>query len=70
MTKSSGESALGSISDSLSEDLKNKLQAASSAYEVKKEKEFSYTKCKELEFLMIDPNSLPETKASIIRKKK
>ncbi|GJV22643.1 hypothetical protein Tco_1375338 [Tanacetum coccineum] len=62
-------SASGSISDSLSEDLRHKLQAASSAYEAKKEKELAYTKCTELEFLMIDPDSLPEPKASIIRKK-
>ncbi|GJW98198.1 hypothetical protein Tco_0742754 [Tanacetum coccineum] len=49
-----------------------KAQIASSlicAYEAKKEKELAYTECKELEFLMIDPESLPELKASIIRKK-
>nr|GEV06372.1 hypothetical protein [Tanacetum cinerariifolium] len=51
------------------DDLRRKLQAASSAYEAKKEKELAYTKCKELEFLMIDPDSLPEPKANIIRKK-
>nr|GEY66616.1 hypothetical protein [Tanacetum cinerariifolium] len=39
----------------------------SSAYEAKKEKELAYTECKE--FLMIDLDSLPEPKASIIRKK-
>ncbi|GJR71724.1 hypothetical protein Tco_0084089 [Tanacetum coccineum] len=36
------------------------------AYEAKKEKELAYMECKELEFLMIDPESLPEPKASII----
>ncbi|GKA67191.1 ribonuclease H-like domain-containing protein [Tanacetum coccineum] len=66
---SGGESASGSISDSLHEDLRRKLQAASYAYKAKKEKELAYTECKELEFLMIDPDSLLEPKASIIRKK-
>ncbi|GKF14582.1 hypothetical protein Tco_0056044 [Tanacetum coccineum] len=69
MTGSGGRSASGSISDSLTKDLRRKLQAASSAYKAKKEKELAYTECKELEFLMIDPDSLPEPKASIIRKK-
>ncbi|GKD37240.1 hypothetical protein Tco_1257447 [Tanacetum coccineum] len=46
-----------------------KLQAASSAYEAKKEKELAYTDCKELEFFMIDRDSLPEPKATIIRRK-
>ncbi|GJW27985.1 hypothetical protein Tco_0044860 [Tanacetum coccineum] len=41
----------------------------SSAYEAKKEKELAYTECKDLEFLMIDPNSLPEPKSTIIRRK-
>ncbi|GKF07071.1 hypothetical protein Tco_0041295 [Tanacetum coccineum] len=35
----------------------------------RKEKELTYTKCKELEFLMIDPDSLPETKTTIIQRK-
>ncbi|GJT39354.1 hypothetical protein Tco_0939219 [Tanacetum coccineum] len=68
-TGSSGGSASGSISDSLSEDLRRKLQAGSSEYEAKKEKELAYTECKELEFLMIDPDSLPEPRATIIRRK-
>ncbi|GJU89970.1 hypothetical protein Tco_1302393 [Tanacetum coccineum] len=59
-TESNGRSASGSISNSLSEDLRRKLQATSSAYEAKKEKELAYTECKELEFLKIDPDSLPE----------
>ncbi|GKE87780.1 hypothetical protein Tco_1565255 [Tanacetum coccineum] len=68
-TGSSGGSASGFISDSLSEDLRLKLQAASSAYEAKKEKELAYTKCKELKFLIIDPDSLLEPKSTIIRRK-
>ncbi|GKC67158.1 hypothetical protein Tco_1099756, partial [Tanacetum coccineum] len=68
-TGSGRESASGSISDSLHGDLRRKLQAASYAYKAKKEKELAYTECKELEFLMIDPDSLLEPKANIIRKK-
>ncbi|GKD28991.1 hypothetical protein Tco_1239769 [Tanacetum coccineum] len=53
-------------------DEDNEAQIASSlicAYEEKKEKELAYTECKELEFLMIGPESLLEPTASIIRKK-
>ncbi|GJU88927.1 hypothetical protein Tco_1301350 [Tanacetum coccineum] len=53
-TENSGGSQSGFISESLYEDLRRKLQAVESAYEVKKEKELAYMKCKELEFLMID----------------
>ncbi|GJW78911.1 hypothetical protein Tco_0140593 [Tanacetum coccineum] len=52
------------------DDLRRKLQAASSAYEAKKEKELAYTKCKELEFLMIDPDSLPEPKPTLSERNK
>ncbi|GJZ27035.1 WAT1-related protein [Tanacetum coccineum] len=53
-TESNGGSHSGSISECLSEDLRRKMQAASSAYESKKAKELAYMECKELEFLMID----------------
>ncbi|GJS26696.1 hypothetical protein Tco_0487316 [Tanacetum coccineum] len=67
---SSGGSASGSISDSVSEDLRRKLQAGTSAYEAKKQNEIAIMEFKEMEFLTIDPDTLPELKASIIRKKK
>ncbi|GKC30896.1 hypothetical protein Tco_1038190 [Tanacetum coccineum] len=67
--RSSGGSASGSISDFVSEDLRRKLQAGTSAYEAKKQKELAITEFKELEFLTIDPDTLPEPKASIIPKK-
>ncbi|GJW50108.1 hypothetical protein Tco_0091459 [Tanacetum coccineum] len=69
MTESSGGSASGSILESLSKDLRRKLQAPEYAYKAKKEKEMAYTECKELKFLMIDVDALSEPKASIIRKK-
>ena len=66
-TGSSGESASGSLSDYVSEDLRRKLQAEASAYEAKKAKEMAMIEFKEMEFLTIDTDSLPEPKASIIR---
>ncbi|GJZ70605.1 hypothetical protein Tco_0634456 [Tanacetum coccineum] len=71
MGSSSGKGigCIGTISDSISEDLRRKLQEGTSAYEAKKQKELAITEFKELEFLTINPDTLPEPKASIIRKK-
>ncbi|GKG40396.1 hypothetical protein Tco_0467173, partial [Tanacetum coccineum] len=44
-------------------------QADTSAYEAKKQKELAIMEFKEIEFLTIDPDKLPELKARIIRKK-
>ncbi|GKB40153.1 hypothetical protein Tco_0885095 [Tanacetum coccineum] len=63
-----GGSASGSISDSVSEELRHKLQGTS-AYEAKKQKEMAIIEFKEMEFLTIDPDKLAKSKASIIRKK-
>ncbi|GKD14094.1 hypothetical protein Tco_1198501, partial [Tanacetum coccineum] len=65
----SASGASRSISDSVSEELMRKLQVGTSAYEAKKQKEMAIMKFKEMEFLMIDPDTLSEPKASIIRKK-
>ncbi|GKA91970.1 hypothetical protein Tco_0813895 [Tanacetum coccineum] len=67
--KSSMASHSESLSESLSEDSRRKIQASESAYETKKVKELSYMECKELKFLMIDTDGLSEHKAAIIRKK-
>ncbi|GJZ26959.1 hypothetical protein Tco_0571212 [Tanacetum coccineum] len=61
-TGSTGGNASGSLSDYVSEDLRRKLQAETSAYEAKKEKEVAM-----MEFLTIDADLLSEPKASIIR---
>ncbi|GKA71633.1 hypothetical protein Tco_0777772 [Tanacetum coccineum] len=66
MTETIGGSASGYISDTLSKHLRLKMHTASSAYEVKKEKELAYMECKELEFLMVNLDSLLELKANII----
>ncbi|GJX99629.1 hypothetical protein Tco_0356648 [Tanacetum coccineum] len=58
-----------SLSVSLSEDFRLKIQASESAYDAKKAKELAYMKCKELVFLMIDIEGLPKRKTAIIRKK-
>nr|GEZ04485.1 laccase/diphenol oxidase family protein [Tanacetum cinerariifolium] len=68
-TGSSGGSASESFSDYVSEDLRRKLQAGTSAYEAKKAKEMAMIEFKEMEFLTIDADSLPEPKASIIQRK-
>nr|GEW73249.1 hypothetical protein [Tanacetum cinerariifolium] len=68
-TGSSGGSASGSLSDYVSEDLRRKLQVETSAYEAKKAKEMAMIEFKEMEFLTIDVDSLPEPKESIIRSK-
>ncbi|GJS98550.1 zinc finger BED domain-containing protein RICESLEEPER 2-like protein [Tanacetum coccineum] len=66
-TGSTGGSASGSLSDYVSDDLRHKLQAGTSAYEAEKEKEVAMMVFKEMEFLTIDVDLLPEPKASIIR---
>ncbi|GJS15091.1 hypothetical protein Tco_0409563 [Tanacetum coccineum] len=68
-TGSTGGSASGSLSDYVSEDLRRKLQAGTSAYEAKKEKEVAMMEFKEMEFFTIDTDLLSEPKASIIRKR-
>nr|GEY32220.1 RNA-directed DNA polymerase, eukaryota, reverse transcriptase zinc-binding domain protein [Tanacetum cinerariifolium] len=68
-TGSNGGCQSGSISESLFEDLRRKVQEAESTYKTKKAKELVYMERKELEFLMIDADALPEPKATIIRKK-
>ncbi|GJT57979.1 hypothetical protein Tco_0993033 [Tanacetum coccineum] len=56
----------GQIGADRSEDSR-KLQAGTSAYEAKKLKEVAMMEFKEMEFLTIDVDLLPEPKASIIR---
>ncbi|GJX87270.1 hypothetical protein Tco_0339284 [Tanacetum coccineum] len=68
-TGSSRGSASGSISDSVYEELRRKLQAGTSENKAKKQKEMAIMEFKKMEFLTIDPDMLPEPKASIIRKK-
>nr|GEW15106.1 hypothetical protein [Tanacetum cinerariifolium] len=61
-----GGCASGSTSDFVYEDLRRKLQAGTSAYEAKKQKELAMMEFKEMKFLTIDVDQLPEPKASII----
>ncbi|GKA01296.1 hypothetical protein Tco_0673961 [Tanacetum coccineum] len=68
MTWSSRGSASGSLSDYVSEDLRRKLQTGTPAYEAKKQKEIAIMEFKEMEFLTIDPDTLPEPKARIQKK--
>ncbi|GJR31060.1 hypothetical protein Tco_1107292 [Tanacetum coccineum] len=58
-----------SVSLLVSQDYRRKCDAAERAYEVKREKELAMMQCRELEFLMLDPSTLPPAKRAIIEKK-
>ncbi|GJT64518.1 hypothetical protein Tco_1015998 [Tanacetum coccineum] len=47
----------------------HKCEAAERAYEAKREKELAIMQCRELEFLMLDPLTLPPAKRAIIERK-
>ncbi|GJZ86668.1 hypothetical protein Tco_0658278 [Tanacetum coccineum] len=53
----------------LPQDYRRKCNAAKRAYEAKREKELAMMQCRELEFLMLDPSTLPPAKRAIIEKK-
>ncbi|GJZ59584.1 hypothetical protein Tco_0615400, partial [Tanacetum coccineum] len=67
-TSSTGSQS-GSITGALSQDYRRKCEAAEAAYEAKRKKELGMLECRELEFLMIDPSSLPPEKRAIIERK-
>ncbi|GJU00849.1 hypothetical protein Tco_1111187 [Tanacetum coccineum] len=71
--RSTGGSIGGSQSESVSllvsQDYRRKCDAAERAYEAKREKELAMMQCKELEFLMLDPLTLPPAKRAIIERK-
>ncbi|GKD80894.1 hypothetical protein Tco_1347733 [Tanacetum coccineum] len=50
-------------------DYRRKCEAVKAAYEAKRKKELGFLECRELEFLMIDPDSLPPEKVAYIRRK-
>nr|GFB60516.1 hypothetical protein [Tanacetum cinerariifolium] len=66
---STGGSQSESVSSLVSRDYRRKCDVAKKAYEAKREKELAIMHCKELEFLMIDPLSLPPAKRAIIEVK-
>nr|GEV88679.1 hypothetical protein [Tanacetum cinerariifolium] len=68
-TVRNGGSASGSLYDFVTKNLRRKLQAGTSAYVAKKEKELALMEFKEMDFLTIDADKLSEPKASIIRKR-
>ncbi|GJS61793.1 hypothetical protein Tco_0656577 [Tanacetum coccineum] len=45
---------------------RRKCEAVEAAYEAKRKKELGFLECRELEFLMIDPSSLPPEKSVYI----
>nr|GEZ27904.1 hypothetical protein [Tanacetum cinerariifolium] len=70
---SNGGNTGGSPSESVSllvyQDYRRKCDVAKEAYTSKKEKELGILQWRELEFLMIDPFSLPPAKRAIIEMK-
>ncbi|GJT01280.1 zinc finger, CCHC-type containing protein [Tanacetum coccineum] len=66
---STGRSQSESVSSLVSQDYRRKCDAAEKEYEAKREKELAIMQCKKLEFLMIDPSSLPAAKRAIIERK-
>ncbi|GKC96353.1 hypothetical protein Tco_1161795 [Tanacetum coccineum] len=72
-TSSAGGSTEGSQSESVSslvfQYYRRKCDAAEIAYEAKREKELAMMQCRELEFFILDPSSLPPAKRAINEKK-
>ncbi|GKB28488.1 hypothetical protein Tco_0867889 [Tanacetum coccineum] len=66
---STGRSQSESVSSLVSQDYRRKCDAAEKEYEAKREKELAIMQYKKLEFLMIDPSSLPTAKRAIIERK-
>ncbi|GJW83884.1 hypothetical protein Tco_0157029 [Tanacetum coccineum] len=67
-TSSTG-SQTESITGAISQDYRRKCDAAEASYEAKRKKELRMLECRELEFLIIDPSSLPPEKRVIIERK-
>ncbi|GKE64305.1 hypothetical protein Tco_1518466, partial [Tanacetum coccineum] len=65
--RSTGGSQLEFITGCLFQDYRRKCEAAEAAYEATRKKELGLLKCRELEFLIIDPSSLPPEKAAYIQ---
>ncbi|GKA00911.1 hypothetical protein Tco_0673576 [Tanacetum coccineum] len=68
-TSSVGRSQSESASSLVSQDYRRKCDAAERRYEAKREKEVAMMEYRELEFLMLDPSSLPPEKRAIIERK-
>ncbi|GJV52142.1 hypothetical protein Tco_1447883 [Tanacetum coccineum] len=66
---STGGSQSESVSSLVSQDYRRKCDAAERAYEANRDKELAMMQCRELEFLMLDPSTLPPEKRAIIEKK-
>ncbi|GJT39181.1 hypothetical protein Tco_0939046 [Tanacetum coccineum] len=64
---STGGSQSESLTGVISQDYRRKCEVGEAAYEAKRTKELGFLECRELEFLMIDPESLPPQKTAYIR---
>nr|GEY75477.1 protein ALP1-like isoform X1 [Tanacetum cinerariifolium] len=68
-TSSAGGSQSESLTGVISQDYRRRCEDAEAAYKVKRKKELGLLECRELEFLVIDPSSLPSKKIAYIRRK-
>ncbi|GJV93653.1 hypothetical protein Tco_1036834 [Tanacetum coccineum] len=66
---STGGSQSESVSSLVSQDYRRKCDVAERAYEANRDKELAMMQCRELEFLMLNPSTLPPEKRVIIEKK-
>ncbi|GJX57876.1 hypothetical protein Tco_0287773 [Tanacetum coccineum] len=66
---STGGSQSESLTGVISQDYRRKCEAIEAAYEAKRKKELGFLECRELEFLMIDPDSLPPEKVAYFQRK-
>ncbi|GJW53280.1 hypothetical protein Tco_0097365 [Tanacetum coccineum] len=70
---STGGSTMGiqseSITGAISQDYRRKCDVVSAAYEAKRIRELGMLECRESEFLMLDPSTLPLEKRAIIERK-
>ncbi|GKE36033.1 hypothetical protein Tco_1455355 [Tanacetum coccineum] len=67
---STGRSQSESVSSLVSQDYRRKCDAAKRAYEAKREKELAMMQCIELEFLMLDPSTLPPANEPSLKRNK
>nr|GEY01554.1 hypothetical protein [Tanacetum cinerariifolium] len=63
----SSEGTMSGSGSGEKEDYRRKCEADEAAYAAKRKKQLGFLECRELEFLMIDPESLPQQKTAYIR---
>ncbi|GJW15551.1 hypothetical protein Tco_0019684 [Tanacetum coccineum] len=65
-----GKREAKALLENLHSEFKLKREAAQSSYETGKQKDLAIMECKELKFLTINADGLPEAQAALINRKK